>query len=582
MVGAFLWLTPNDLVNFTKSAIGALFSISNFVFLIESGYWDTSAEFKPLLHTWSLGVEEQFYLFWPIFLILVSRFGTRLRWLTIAGVTLISLFAAEWLTQKYPSASFFMTPFRIFEFGIGALTIPVLRNEAVRQALSKSFVSNGFFATGLFAIIGSVLFFKGTTPFPGFYALVPCLGAVLILVSGGSVLSRICLENPLAIWAGRVSYSMYLVHWPIIVFYRYKTGHEIELAEKLILGSAILVSTVLLYYLVEKRLRIQYIVANSLPYISPAKFASVVGVFAAFLAVANTYGWATSGLKWRPIGEIAQYAEKTGAEFMSYRREQKSELCQNRVEAFCGKLSSDKENVVLIGNSWAPGAFASFKLAFPDTNFLMGEMGACPPFFAAYFEDIEKEIKDICYDYNRERERSLRALAGNGLDTVIMSSRIPPGTEMAVARTLRDIAALGYRVLYLGEIPDYSTSVSSWIISQADISTAEKNLNALRDFSGKPVSDESMLELIDLTTLEYIRRLDFFCPDNVCRLLTEDRSALVIFDHHHLTEEAALEFASYLRDEYPLVFEPASKPEWNPNRNPSALSPGAEFSIPPT
>ena len=259
-VAALIILTPLDLQNFAKSAAAAVVSVSNFVFFFEAGYWDADSSLKPLLHTWSLGVEEQFYLIWPALLVGLLTIQKRISLLwSFALVTIVGAAVCLWMSFINPSAAFYLFPFRIFQFSIGALTLVLARGQRLSSLLSHKGVRELLMFLGIAAIIWSAMAYTEETLFPGFAVFPPTIGACLALMAGGAMLesdSKFSLSgllaNPLSTWLGRVSYSMYLVHWPIIVLYRYATGLELTLWEQGGLSLAILAATLILYYGVEK------------------------------------------------------------------------------------------------------------------------------------------------------------------------------------------------------------------------------------------------------------------------------------------------------------------------------------------
>ena len=167
-VAATFILAPEDFIGFAKSCIGAAFSVSNFVFLAEAGYWDTASELKPLLHTWSLGVEEQFYLIWPALLILVHRFVSfDRRWLVYLALTVFGVWFSAFGLQSNPSAAFYLTPFRIFEFSMGALIAHVSYMRVWKRLSENVLICEGLFIAGFSMIIFVSLSIKGPRRFLG-------------------------------------------------------------------------------------------------------------------------------------------------------------------------------------------------------------------------------------------------------------------------------------------------------------------------------------------------------------------------------------------------------------------------------
>ncbi len=177
-----LLFLPEDLDRVGKSTVFASFSAANFLFWGEAGYFDSDALTKPLLHTWSLSVEEQFYLLWPATLVVLNRFGGERVTLAVLTITsVLSLVIAErWLQVDAPGA-FFLLPSRIVEFGIGALMVWAVRRQP-RNELSFEPI----FAAGIAAVMHSVLTYSEDTLFPGLTALVPRIGSALLIYAGGA------------------------------------------------------------------------------------------------------------------------------------------------------------------------------------------------------------------------------------------------------------------------------------------------------------------------------------------------------------------------------------------------------------
>lgn len=247
------YLTPDHFQRFSGALMSSVFSVSNLFFWFESGYFDATAELKPLLHTWSLSVEEQFYLIWPALIVLIAGRG-RGRWLlpvVISLLSLASLYGALVFTSYEPSASFFLMPFRVYEFGLGAglAMLPgLVRLNVVREVLVL---------LGLMMIGYSALVFDKFTPFPDIYALLPCMGAALLIAGGSARYMGLLLRNPLSVWVGKISYSLYLVHWPIVVLYKHITFEDVVVGKtRIALLVLTMMAAVALYYGVEKRFRL--------------------------------------------------------------------------------------------------------------------------------------------------------------------------------------------------------------------------------------------------------------------------------------------------------------------------------------
>jgi peptidoglycan/LPS O-acetylase OafA/YrhL len=210
---AWLWMIPRDLVDFSKSLMAVATFVSNIFFWKQSGYFETANELKPLVHTWSLAVEEQYYLGFPIFLIVALRFGKRWTLAAIAAFAGVSFVTAQWGSTHAPVASFFLLPTRVWELLIGAM-VPFIRQRPGRAA-------GEFLSIAGLALIGFAILSFDDVPYPGVYALVPTLGAVLLIFCADArTLVGKLLSNRILVGLGLVSYSAYLWHQPLFVFAR--------------------------------------------------------------------------------------------------------------------------------------------------------------------------------------------------------------------------------------------------------------------------------------------------------------------------------------------------------------------------
>lgn len=248
MVVGSLIMSPLDLSSFALSAIMSLASLSNFQFWSEAGYFDTAGDLKPLLHTWSLGVEEQFYLVWPLIVIGVWKISrTWLEsFLYLFAIGVLSLAAAEIWLGKDPSMVFFLTAFRIFEFAIGALFSWFSKPNS-GHAISLEVVG----IVGLAMVLMPMFIFSEATVFPGIRALLPCLGAGLVIYAGPRSLVSSLLSKSSLVIVGRISYSLYLVHWPVISLFSYWKLQPLLISEKVVVGILTFVLSYLLYVKVE-------------------------------------------------------------------------------------------------------------------------------------------------------------------------------------------------------------------------------------------------------------------------------------------------------------------------------------------
>jgi len=217
---AWLWLTPNDLKDFGQSLIAVSTFSSNILFWLESGYFDTASELKPLLHTWSLAVEEQYYILFPIFLMLTWKLGVKWILIFLLITFFVSLGVAQWSSYNSPSAAFFLLPTRGWELLVGVFVAFYLK---YKTHLKSNTVNQVLSLLGFGMIAYSIIFFNELTPFPSLYALIPTIGTgLLILCTVPKTFIYKLLSLKFIVGIGLISYSSYLWHQPLLAFARHR------------------------------------------------------------------------------------------------------------------------------------------------------------------------------------------------------------------------------------------------------------------------------------------------------------------------------------------------------------------------
>lgn len=443
---AFAVMLPSFIVDFSRSLVAVSTFVSNLYFWKFSGYFDASAALRPMLHTWSLAVEEQFYVFMPIAAWIVYRYCARL-WLWIFGLALLASFALSvYATQAAPTANFFMLPTRAWELLLGAMFASIPRR--VPQGNVDQIGS----LAGLGLILWAVFAYDEATPFPGVAALAPCIGSVLIIYFADpqtTFVGRILSSRP-AIWMGLISYSLYLVHWPIAVFWRYLTLQE----PGLLGATAITAASIPLAYLSWR-----YVEQPFRKRTSASSLRVVLTGLAALAAIGliGAYGWATGGTLTHFGASVARKEPmgNTWRNGQCFYETQPNAAWNPRA---CEINPEGTLPVLLWGDSFAahytPGIEAS--LANGGTAHVYEYTAAgCPPALAYY-----SQARPWCTDFNRNALNEIEKL---GIKRVILSARWVDlrrrGLEQ-LESTLVALKKLDVETFVIGQSPIFITDVS--------------------------------------------------------------------------------------------------------------------------
>jgi peptidoglycan/LPS O-acetylase OafA/YrhL len=400
-------LTPHDLKELGGSAVATALFSSNVLFYLTSGYFDGPAESKPLLHTWSLAVEEQYYIFFPLLVLLIARFGGRryLRWLLGLGV--LSFLACALVTRIDASAAFYLIPTRAWELFIGSVlslgAVPEPTSRRAREAVAT---------LGAALIVWAVCRYTPDTPFPGVAAAVPTLGAALIIHAGSggtATVSRLLSLRPV-VFVGLISYSLYLWHWPVIVFARLYLVRPPDAVERFLIVAASLALAVLSWKYVEAPFRAKRLFARTAPMLGAA--ASTL----ALLLCAGLALWVSRGLPQRPyasaVADVDPSWEHWGAcENASEGRASLRGLCD--LGAHRGVAS-----FVLWGDSHARALAAgvSWSAARHGLRGKFIARSACPPLLG-----VERPGRTSCQAFNQAVLRMLSQAPQ--VRTVLLSAR---------------------------------------------------------------------------------------------------------------------------------------------------------------
>ena len=347
--GWFLFF-PTDYRDLGRSALTQAFFSSNIYFWLKSGYFAAPSETKPLLHTWSLSVEEQYYLLIPLTLFWLTKYAARWRSWIVFILLACSFLVSAWSSYVYPDAAFYLPHTRAWELLIGSLLALTVSNRT-QPAPRARWISESLSVAGLLAIVGAAVFYDRATAFPGVAALAPCMGAAAVIWSntGAMTFTGRILAHRVPVWIGLISYSLYLWHWPLLAFARYSSPLPLSTltATCIVFGTTAIAW--LSYRYVETPVR-EWPVFRRRLWVIPSAATVLLAMF-----LAGMYVNATGGVRGRKDFQAATFEADISSP------DRRKRLCEPvtsvamRYDFICrlGAVSNSGSKLLLVGDSFA-------------------------------------------------------------------------------------------------------------------------------------------------------------------------------------------------------------------------------------
>lgn len=521
-------LLPDEYKQLGKHIAAGAGFISNLTLWNEAGYFDKASDTKPLLHLWSLGIEEQFYIFWPLLLGLVWKY--RLNFLTITLFIAAASFSANvFTTTTNPVADFYSPLSRFWELMIGGVLAYLMLHKPHHMPKNTNWQS----AIGLLLIAVAVMCINKDRTFPGWLALLPTLGAFLIISAQPAAwVNRYLLGNRVLVWIGLISYPLYLWHWPVLAFLRITESGMSSVGIRIV---AVLISFLLAwltYWIIEKPIRFK---AGNWKVIVLCVLLTLIG-FIGF----NTYQ--RDGLSFRMM--------KISPELMGFKpdvaKDWRLNQCfledSDKFSDIC--LENKKPLIFLWGDSHAAALYAGLKKMQSEYEFGIAQYTAsgCKPLIGKYVADEEfcKGINDKNLALIEIIKPELVLLHANWSD-------INDLTDLEI--TISSLKKVGIKnIVLLGPEPAWKEELPRIIFSyyrkehqRPPLRMKENNAAIVH------MLDLSMSDFANLHNVRYISSLDILCNQDGCLTRTDANSMdIMTMDSSHLTPQGACYQARFI------------------------------------
>ena len=543
---AWLWLMPRDLKDFAESLIAVTTFSSNFLFWLEAGYFETTAELKPLLHTWSLAVEEQYYIIFPVLLILLNPLGKRVILASLVGIFAVSLALSQWGIHNRPSATFFLLPARGWELLLGVFAAMYLQKH---PGFTRTPQTEALSLAGLLLIAVPIFIYTDETPFPGAYALPATVGTALIILfaRSGTLAHRLLGARPM-VAIGLVSYSAYLWHQPVFAFFKHRFGSASFDSYVFALIALSLLLAAVSFWVVERPFR-RAATLKQLIAAMAACFVLVAAGTTVFLTTVHDNYKAVPSYKWaleHASPELISYVER-----QDVRRE-----CANKINElglqYCRFGAPDQEPTIVMWGDSLSGAALHGMDQVARENGLAGMAfvtNGCPPVpglrntglascTAETHAAVMARIKDLPHLQTVLiiGNLSVAMIAGNVL--IDGQATSPEAVREQLGPALAGFAARGARTVLVEQGPIYDESVAEHELQRLRSDHQESQAISRADHLASVAPTRGLADMFDT----YIDTADFYCDDSKCPSVDDDGN-LVIFDRNHVTKNYSTKLA---------------------------------------
>ena len=522
LVAGWFELWTSEFKQLGQHVMAAVGFVSNVVLYREAGYFDAASETKPLLHLWSLGIEEQYYLVWPLLLWGLAKLRRGVAVPTVA--VLAASFALNvWWVRHDPSAAFFLPMARVWELMIGgALAIATLRGRVTSDPRWGTAAS----LLGLAAILGAVALLSPDRAFPGFWALLPTLGTALVIAAGpGAWANRRVLSPRPVVFVGLISYPLYLWHWPLLTFARIGASGTLSSRAALVVVAVSVVCAWLTYQFVELRVR-------------GARARRLAPALAGGLALVGVAGVAIStvdGVPWRfpaSVRRIDDYALASPAISREWRRHR----CMLETEGTFADECVEREPaaaplVVLWGDSHAAALYPGLHAEQARLGFRVAQFSTsrCPP-IVGFVSANPKLRNEHCVDVN---DRVLARIAELRPSAVILTAYWDIYEPDLLPRTMERLRALGVRRVVVGNVPVWRGNPARALFHayRRDPSGDVPSRMSRAQFKVPVRSDSAIAGIAASAGAEFVSLLDVLCDRGTCTATTDGGMTYSNADH---------------------------------------------------